>query len=96
MIRMLRPLALFVLLGAAAASAASPDMNAVDAAGATPLLRAVYDGDAARVDALLKAGVDPRRPNVFGATPMGEAARRGEATGAVEGNYERSRGGVGD
>jgi ankyrin repeat protein len=70
-----------VLLAAGVAQAAQPagDVNAQAADGTTPLLQAAYDGDAARVAALLKAGADPRIANQFGASPMGEAARRGDA-----------------
>jgi uncharacterized protein len=55
------------------------DVNARTADGSTPLLMAAYEGDAAKVAALLKAGADPRMANSFGASPMGEAARRGDA-----------------
>ena len=55
------------------------DVNAQAADGSTPLLQAAYDGDAAKVAALLKGGADPRIANAFGASPMGEAARRGDA-----------------
>ena len=47
--------------------------------GDAALLQAAYDGDAARVASLLKAGANPRAANAFGASPMGEAARRGDA-----------------
>jgi ankyrin repeat protein len=42
------------------------------------LLQAAYDGDAARVAELIKAGADVNAANAFGATPMGEAAKRGD------------------
>ena len=66
-------LALGSLGGARAA-----DATAMEADGSTPLLWAAYQGDAARVAALLKAGADVRATNRYGASPMGEAARRGD------------------
>lgn len=42
------------------------------------LLSAAYEGDAARVAALIRSGADVNEANAFGATPMGEAARRGD------------------
>jgi len=41
-------------------------------------LQAAYDGDAARVAALIKSGAAVTEANAFGATPMGEAAKRGD------------------
>ena len=45
----------------------------------TPLLDAVYHGNAARVAALIKAGAKVNQANEFGATPMSQAAQRGDA-----------------
>ena len=42
------------------------------------LLQAAYEGDAARVAALIKSGANVNEANAFGATPMGEAAKRGD------------------
>jgi ankyrin repeat protein len=69
-----------VLLTIGVVQSAQPasDVNAQAADGATPLLQAAYDGDVAKVAALLKAGADPRMANRYGASPMGEAARRGD------------------
>jgi len=66
-----------VLLTIGVVQSAQPasDVNAQAADGATPLLQAAYDGDVAKVAALLKAGADPRMANRYGASPMGEAAR---------------------
>ncbi|MEN9704581.1 MAG: hypothetical protein RLZZ393_460 [Pseudomonadota bacterium] len=50
-----------------------------EATGSTDaLLQATYEGDAAKVAALLKGGASARAANAFGATPLGEAARRGD------------------
>jgi ankyrin repeat protein len=62
-----------LLLGAASAAPAD------SADGTTPLHEAVYQGDAAEVARLLKAGADPAATNVFGANPMMLAAQRGDA-----------------
>jgi ankyrin repeat protein len=43
--------------------------------GTSPLLLAVYEGDVARVRALIAAGANVREANAFGATPLAEAAR---------------------
>ena len=54
------------------------DVNARQADGSTPLLWAAYQGDAARVAELLRAGADLTLGNRYGATPLSEAARRGD------------------
>jgi uncharacterized protein len=72
-------LALLALLAAGGAQAGEAGVNAQAADGSTPLLQAAYEGDAARVAALLKAGANPRIANRFGASPVGEAALRGDA-----------------
>lgn len=46
----------------------------VDPDGTTPLHWAVYEGDAAKVDALLRAHADVNARNRFGSTPLYEAA----------------------
>ena len=53
-----------------------PGIDQAEAANA--LLQAAYEGDAARVAQLVKAGAPVSQANVFGATPMGEASRRGD------------------
>ena len=65
----LKPLALLLLALVAAARAGD----------ATSLLEATYAGDAARVAALIKAGADVNEANQFGATPMSQAALRGDS-----------------
>jgi ankyrin repeat protein len=67
-----------VALGSLPAAHAAEATAVVQADGTTPLLWAAYQGDAARVAALIKAGADVRATNHFGASPMGEAARRGD------------------
>jgi ankyrin repeat protein len=62
----------------AAAQPISADVNTREADGSTPLLWAAYQGDAARVAELIKAGADVRMANRYGATPMSEAAQRGD------------------
>jgi uncharacterized protein len=74
------PLACIALLAPGAhlrADGVTADANARQNDGSTPLLWAVYDEDAARVSALLKAGADVSVANDFGATPLSEAARTG-------------------
>lgn len=68
------------LAGIASAAPPPPDAAATTASvdGTTPLLQAAYDGDSARVAALLKAGANPRQANRYGASPLGEAAHRGD------------------
>jgi uncharacterized protein len=56
--------------GAAATAAVDPD-------GTTPLHWAVYNGDAAQVEALLRARADVNARNRFGSTPLYEAALAG-------------------
>jgi ankyrin repeat protein len=51
----------------------------VEADGTTPLLRAVYAGDASEARRLIAAGADARAANVFGATPLMLAAAAGDA-----------------
>jgi ankyrin repeat protein len=46
--------------------------------GSTPLQWAVYNGDAAEVKRLLRAGADVREANAYGATPMQLAAETGD------------------
>jgi len=57
---------------------ASPDVNARQSDGSTPLLWAVYQSDHARMAELIAAGADVSTANNFGATPMAEAARLGD------------------
>jgi ankyrin repeat protein len=73
-----------VLLVAGVAQAAQPagDVNAQAADGATALLLAAYDGDAAQVAALLKAGADPESPNPEGQTALMAVARTGNVEAA--------------
>lgn len=75
--------AVVLALASAAAHAAPPPLTDAASAsvdGTTPLLQAAYDGDAARVATLLKAGANPRQANRYGASPLGEAAHRGDVT----------------
>jgi uncharacterized protein len=51
----------------------------IEADGTTPLHRAVYAGDAARVKQLLADGADVKAANTFGATPLFLAANGGDA-----------------
>jgi uncharacterized protein len=44
----------------------------------TPLLEATYQGDVARVAALLRSGADANEANILGATPISQAALRGD------------------
>jgi len=80
---MQRAIAAALALALAGVASAAPPLpgaalpsTSVD--GTTPLLQAAYDGDAARVAALLKAGANPRQANRYGASPLGEAAHRGD------------------
>jgi ankyrin len=61
-----------VLAGARAGEATGPD-------GTTRLHEAVYAGDVATVQRLIRDGADPRAANLFGATPLMLAATRGDA-----------------
>jgi uncharacterized protein len=73
-LRSMRVLMTAVLLGSAPAFAA----DAVPGAdGTTPLHWAVFNGDVAKVDALLKARADVNARNRFGSTPLYEAALAG-------------------
>ena len=65
-----------ILLAGALTAHAAGDAGA---SMADAVLRAAYEGDAARVAQLAKAGAPVGQANMFGATPMGEAARRGDA-----------------
>jgi len=62
---------------AAAQQKAAADVNRREVDGSTPLQWAVYDGDAAEVQRLLKAGAKVSVANNYGATPMGLAAEVG-------------------
>jgi hypothetical protein len=80
-----RALTTAVALALAAAAGAAPltaapeaVVSALSADGSTALLMAAYEGDAARVAQLLKAGADARQGNRYGATPLSEASRRGD------------------
>ena len=53
------------------------DVNAVQSDGTSALLYAVYQGDEALVDALVKAGASVNHRNDYGANTMGEAAMQG-------------------
>jgi len=70
-------------VGAAPAQGPRADVDGPDAAvdvnhryadGSTPLQWAVYEGDVAEVERLLKGGADVSIANDYGATPMGLAA----------------------
>lgn len=74
-IRGLAALGLGLVLAGAVRAAATEDHRD----GTTPLHAAVYAGDLAETQRLLKAGADPRAANLFGATPMMLAAARGDA-----------------
>src|SRR5215471_13577024 len=79
--RALLPLCLCVsvVFTAAAQQKTATDVNKRGADGSTPLQRAVYDGNAAEVRRLLKAGAKVSLANNYGATPMGLAAEVGNA-----------------
>jgi ankyrin repeat protein len=63
----------------AARTAKKEDVNRRNPDGSTPLQWAVYNGDAAEVRRLLRAGADPKIANNYGATAMGLAAEVGNA-----------------
>ena len=58
-------------------SSRSEDVNRRNADGSTPLQWAVYAGDVAEVERLLRAGADVSLANNYGATPMSLAAEVG-------------------
>jgi ankyrin repeat protein len=60
-------------------AAAPQDVDRRNADGSTPLQWAVYDGNAAEVTRLLRAGADVSIANNYGATAMGLAAEVGNA-----------------
>jgi ankyrin repeat protein len=66
-----------LLLPCAPPSFAATSVQAADPDGTTPLHWAVYNGDAAQVDALLKSHADVNARNRFGSTPLYEAALTG-------------------
>ena len=66
-------------LGAASAQNSRADVNQQAADGSTPLQWAVFEGDVAEVQRLLKAGAKVSLANNYGATPMGLAAEVGNA-----------------
>jgi len=68
-----------VLASAASAQTQRADVNRRGVDGSTPLQWAVYQGDVAEVQRLLKAGADVSMANNYGATPMGLAAEVGNA-----------------
>src|SRR5262245_8157820 len=55
------------------------DINQRNADGSTPLQWAVYEGDAAKVRELIRAGADVSVANNYGASPVGLAAEVGDA-----------------
>jgi uncharacterized protein len=65
---------LALLLAGATVSAQKQDVNRRGVDGSTPLQWAVYNGDAAEVRRLLRAGADVTLANRYGATPMSLAA----------------------
>lgn len=52
-------------------------LDQLDAAGRTPLLRAIDADDVQAVQRLLDDGANPRLPDLEGATPLDHAKRRG-------------------
>src|SRR5438876_10121692 len=68
-----------VSLRAATQKSAASDVNRRGVDGSTALQWAVYQGDAAEVRRLLKAGADVTLANNYGAAPMGLAAETGNA-----------------
>jgi ankyrin repeat protein len=64
---------------AAAQQKTAADINRRGVDGSTPLQWAVYEGNAAEVRRLLKAGANVSLANNYGATPMGLAAEVGNA-----------------
>ena len=56
----------------------SVDVNARDAAGHTPLMLAILNGQGAAVDALLAHGADPNTPDASGTMPLAAAVQRAD------------------
>ena len=57
-------------LGAAQTRRAKEDVNRQEVDGSTPLQWAVYNGDVAEAQRLLRAGAKVGQANKYGATPM--------------------------
>lgn len=68
-----------ISVSAAPQKSPAADVNRREADGSTPLQWAVYNGDVAEVQRLLKAGANVSLANNYGATPMGLAAEVGNA-----------------
>ena len=66
-----------LLLSWAISAPAADKASAADPDGTTPLHWAVYNGDAAQVEALIKSHADVNARNRFGSTPLYEAALAG-------------------
>jgi ankyrin repeat protein len=66
-----------LLLGAATVSAQKVDVNRRNADGSTALQWAVYEGNVAEAQRLVRAGADVSLANKYGATPMSLAAEVG-------------------
>lgn len=69
----LRGLAVVALLAFGAGAVAEDGKAGVEPDGTTPLHWAAHDGDAAKVDALIRSGADVNARNRFGSTPLYEA-----------------------
>ncbi|MEJ0099508.1 MAG: ankyrin repeat domain-containing protein [Pseudomonadota bacterium] len=80
--RLLHATVLMVALVAGAPAFAADKVDGAAADGTTPLHWAVFNGDAAKVDALIKAHADVNARNRFGSTPLYEAALAGN-TGII-------------
>src|SRR6476660_6144088 len=73
------PLCLCISVFAAAQQRTPTDVNRRGVDGSTPLQWAVYEGNVAEVQRLIKAGANVSLANNYGATPMGLAAEVGNA-----------------
>jgi uncharacterized protein len=73
------PASFALAVGLASSADDKVDVNQRNADGSTPLQWAVYEGDAAKVRELIRAGADVSIANAYGASPVGLAAEVGDA-----------------